>query len=209
MTLEEFSSKRSVPLSYLYKMMLVNDFKFGGKYPNDNQNNFANCHNNLENIISWNQELLDKNFRLGWTQNCREGYQQFLLLHPFYKHCRIITSSKYISLIIPENEMTFPDFLWYEDFKSLNMALIEPLKQLSLSVWSTGLVTSIQTAPENGGYRSYRDLLLGKLPFVCPFAVLDEICLQQIKRNNPNREFIEKKLITGVLVEFQEAIYGY
>jgi hypothetical protein len=208
MTLEEFSPQRHLPLSPLYQALLIGDFRFGGIFPTKDTRNGGDYRKEWSSIARWNQERLDKNFKLSWTQNSRKGYQQFLLLHPFYNHCRVITSSKYISVIVPEFEITLPNFRWYEGIESLNVEQIRPLKSLSLSVWETGLVTSIQTSPENGGYTPYKSLLEGKLPFVCPFAVLDKICVQHNQQFDLRQKIMRQEISTGILLESREAIYG-
>lgn len=210
-TLEEFHSTRHVPLTSVYSEFLDNDFEFGGKYPihdkvsgKDHLPQWKDD-DEWESIISWNQERLDKNFRLGWTQHWREGYQQFLLRHPFYSHCRVITSSNNIMVIVPEKAITLPEFEWYEGIKSVSCELIKPLKELSLSVWSTGVATSIQTVPELGNYISYKKLLEGTLPSMCPFTIVDNSLAKQIQQLNPNCQIKEEKLSTGVLLTFSEA----
>jgi hypothetical protein len=208
MTLKEFYPERSLPLLPVYEALLIDGFKYGFKYGKDplteTEDGGDYC-DDLNSIARWNQELLDKNFQLGWTQHYREGYQQFLLLNSFYEHCRVITSSQYIRIIVPENEIILPCFQRYEGIESLNLEQIYPLKRLALSIWRTGLVTSIQTSPENGGLTTYRDLLAGNLPFICPFAVLDEICTQQF---NSHQAIVKQEIGVGILLESQEAIYG-
>jgi hypothetical protein len=188
--------------------LLSDDFKFGGIFSEEDTRNGEDYHNEWSSITCWNQERLKKNFELGWTQNSRKGYQQFLLLNPFYEHCRVITSSKYISVIVPEFEITLPNFRWYEGIESLNIEQIHPLKSLSLRIWKTGLVTSIQTSPEIGGYTPYKYLLEGNLPFVCPFAVLDKICVQHNQQLNLRQKIMKQEISTGILLESREAIYG-
>lgn len=174
MTLQEFSPKRDISLSSIYGALLINDFKFGGKYPVDDWENGGDYRNEWKNhdewecIISWNQERIDRNFRIGWTQNWKEDYQQFLLHHPLFKECRVITSSSHISIIVPEYEITLPKFEYYEGIQSISIESIQLLKELSLSVWSTHAVNSIQTAPENGGYTSYKRIIESNLPFIEP-----------------------------------------
>lgn len=120
----------------------------------------------------------------------------------------MITASNYIHVIVPEKEVTFPHFEWYEGLESLNMELIQPLKELSKSVWGTGQVSSIQTSPENGGYSSYRDIRdEKKLAFLCPFAIIAHHCAKRIKSNVPSREIHEEKLESGVLLESSRPIY--
>jgi hypothetical protein len=207
MTLKEFSPERNLPLLPVYEALLIDGFRYGGN-PFKEMESGENYCDELNSIAYWNQELLDKNFKLGWTQNSHEGYQQFLLLNSFYEHCRVITSSQFISVIVPENDITLPCFHWYEGIKSLDFEQIHPLKRLALSVWQTGLVTSIQTSPENGGYTTYRDLLMGKLPFICPFAVVDEICIQRIQGFNSRQTIMKQEIDLGILLESKEAIYG-
>lgn len=97
-TLEEFYPTRHLPLRSVYDAFLTNNFKFYTKYPAQDKESGKDYQNQWEGIISWNQERLNKNFELGWTQHWQENYQQFLLRHPLYSHCRVITSSSYISV---------------------------------------------------------------------------------------------------------------
>ena len=207
-SLEEYSSQRCISLSSIYKALFTNDFVFKDKYSTENKEISNNYQQNLESIISWNQKIFNKNFRLGWTQHQREDYQQFLLKHPLFNHCRVITSSKYISLIIPEYEVTLSNSEYYTSFESLNIKLIQPCIDLAIDVWSTGLLTSVQTSPENGYFSSYKDLIQGQLPFICPFAILDKNCFYKMKHFHPNLRITAKEISRGFLIESRAAIYG-
>ena len=210
-TLEEFYPTRHLPLSFVYDAFLTNDFKFDGKYPTKDKKSGEDYQSGWfgddewKSIIDWNQKRLDTNFKSGWTQHWKEDYQQFLLKHPLYSHCRVITSSDDIIVIVPERAITLPQFNWYEGIQSVSAELIQPLKELSLSVWSTGLANSIQTVPELGHYIRYQKLVEGTLPSICPFAIVDKSCAKQIQRLHPNCEIREEKLSTGVLLTSSEA----
>ena len=211
-TLKEFYPNKHPPLISIYNAFLTNDFEFDGKYPTKDKKSGKDYwsewegYDEWESIISWNQERLNRNFKLGWTQHWKEGYQQFLLKHPLYSHCRVITSSDNIMVIVPEKEITLPKFEWYKGNRSVSSELIKPLKELSLSVWSTGVASSIQTVSELGYYIRYKKLVEGTLPSMCPFAIVDKSLAKQIWRLHLNCLIREEKLSTGVLLTSSESI---
>ena len=123
-TLEEFYPQLSLPLVSIYEALL-SEFKFGGEFRAKDIENGKSHQDQLKSIIAWNQKRIDKNFRLGFRQHRRHDYRQFLLMNSFYDHCRVITSRKYISVIVPEYAVTLSNFHHYRHFESLDLELIE------------------------------------------------------------------------------------
>src|SRR5260370_24878776 len=86
-------------LRALYSVMVQGEFTYGGTLawgcPGDLK---------LEEVIRWNQERLDRNFELGYTEHVSNNYRQVLLRHSRYYQCRVIinNSARSASALLPE-----------------------------------------------------------------------------------------------------------
>ncbi|WP_394175350.1 hypothetical protein [Thalassotalea litorea] len=69
------------------------------------------CDENLkiDDIIAWNQEKLNDNFKLGFTQDISHNYRQILICGTPYSECRLFITnygeSFSFHVIVPEDEM--------------------------------------------------------------------------------------------------------
>src|SRR5262249_16020382 len=127
-------------LRALYFALMRGEFAYGGTLawgcPGDLK---------LEEVIRWNQERLDRDFELGYTEDVSNEYRQVLLLHPRYDECRVIINNwaRKVSIIIPEDDVFEFDS---EGFVAgMRLDQVEPLKNLAINVWEEGLVRSVQT----------------------------------------------------------------
>jgi hypothetical protein len=138
----------------------------------------------LEEVIRWNQGRLDRDFVLGFTEHVSNDYRQVLLRHPRYSECRVIVlnGSRLIYVIVPESQVfgiggPFPVEVYTSDEETLaghtRTDQVEPLRQLALAVWQSGLVVSVQTYGELGEATGYASLKEGKAPSMLPFAIVE------------------------------------
>ncbi|MGE5418190.1 MAG: hypothetical protein ACM3UZ_15740 [Acidobacteriota bacterium] len=134
----------------------------------------------LEEIISWNQRLLEKKFKLGLTQNVEHDYRQILLRSAMYRHMRLfwLMRSNYIDLflLVPESDVLI-------DCEKFLEEQITPLSELACKVWETGLPSLIQTSLEmdSGGIEMNKVLHGGNAPAYNPFAVVKKETYSKIK----------------------------
>jgi hypothetical protein len=163
----------------LYATMLSGEFAYGGVLA-------WGCRGDLrlDEVICWNQERLDRDFELGYTEHVSNNYRQVLLRHPQYSECRVIVlnGSRLIYVIVPEADVfeiggPFPAELFAEDARALAGSTrpeqVEPLKQLAVDVWQSGLVVSAQTYGEIGGPTGNASLRAGEAPSMLPFAIVE------------------------------------
>lgn len=163
----------------LYTAMLQNGFVYGGVLAWGCPADLS-----LDDVIHWNQALLEKDFNLGSTEDVSKGYRQIFLLHPHYSECRvfIINSYQTIHLIVPEDEF-FPDS--YPEFAQFFVTCppeplytwmfrkrVEPLLVLACTIWRTGLVNSVQTTDEGGDWTDITALEGGEPPSLLPFGIV-------------------------------------
>lgn len=104
------------------------------------------CDENLqiEEVIAWNQEKLNNNFKLGFTQDVSHNYRQILISGSPYSECRLFITnygeSFSFHVIVPEDEMHSEN--------------IDLLLKASENVWNTLPIEIIQSYGElNDRYR--------------------------------------------------------
>jgi hypothetical protein len=159
--------------------MLREEFKYGGVLAWGCRGDLT-----LDDVVHWNQERLDRDFELGYTEDVSNNYRQLLLRHPQYSECRVIihSGSRLISVIVPEDDIfeiggPFPVELSAEDTDVLEWHTrpeqVEPLRQLAMALWRSGLVVSVQTHGELGAAIAYASLREGRPPSMVPFAIVD------------------------------------
>ncbi len=167
-------------LRALYSAMLQGDFTYGGVLAWGCRGDLT-----LEEVIRWNQERLDRDFELGYTEDVSNDYRQVLLRHAQFRECRVIVGNgaRLISVIVPENDVfdlggPFPAELFAVDVEELvghiRQEQVEPLKHLALSVWHRGLAVSVQTYGELGSATDHELLKAGKLPSMLPFSIMEK-----------------------------------
>lgn len=152
----EWAAVRPGFLRDLYAAMLGGEFAYGGVLAWGCRGDLT-----LNEVIGWNQERLDRDFELGYTEHVSNNYRQVLLLHSRYRECRvlILNGSKQVDVIVPETDV-------------LGAGQLDPLKRLAVAVWQTGLFVSVQTYGELGSATPYVDLQSGEPPSMSPFALV-------------------------------------
>ncbi|MCE9555240.1 MAG: hypothetical protein K8T91_17965 [Planctomycetes bacterium] len=161
----------------LYSLMLRGEFTYGGVLAWGCRGDLT-----LDQVIQWNQERLDKDFELGFTEHVSNNYRQVILRHPQYSQCRVIVQhgSRLIDVIVPEDDIfkiggPFPTKLCPEALAwHTRPEQLEPLKRLALAVWQSGLIVAVQTYGELGAETAYATLKEGKPPSMRPFAIVEK-----------------------------------
>ncbi len=156
---------------------------------------------NLNEIIEWNQQLLEKGFKLGYTQHVKHDYMQILFETVFYSELRgfWMYSDKEVifNLLVPE-----ADILNCEGGRYFTDIKIIPLKKLATKLWESNIVDAIQTSVElDLGYHSLSDILIGKNISINPFAILSENSFSCFSNNYFNGKHLLKINNGGLIVE--------
>jgi hypothetical protein len=153
----------------LYQTMLDGDFAYGGVLawycPGDLE---------LEEVIRWNQERLDRDFVLGFKEHVANDYRQIIAKHPRFRECRVIIrhGAHCVGVIVTESDLCKGAL----QQGGIHREQIEPLKQLALTLWHKGWFTSVQTYGEYGKATTYDGLKTGHGPSILPFAIVDSVC---------------------------------
>lgn len=177
-------------VSDFYNNLINNGLSFKGGY-------WGSEKNTLEEIISWNQQKLNDDFQLGYTEHYTHDYKQVLFNFYGFSVARlfILNYKKYdhfsFELIIPED-----DFLHVKRGRKRKVIRLydrmEYVKSLIEKMWDTDTFNYINTTWEStSGYSPVNDLKNNKEPIIQPYAVIptelfrDTLkCQSQIIGNN-------------------------
>lgn len=133
-----------------------------------------------EEIIRWNQEKLEANFELGYTQHVKHNYRQSLFSFHRYTEVRGFWSNNYpekdtftYSIIIPESQVLT---VWEgEGYGHFQPESIHALTDLVVQLWSFPPVQNIQTGLEiSGPGATPTQLHAGQQPNVALLSVLPQ-----------------------------------
>jgi hypothetical protein len=147
----------------IYNIMFENGFGFKSGYWNSENDN-------LEKIISWNQKLLEKGFRLGYKQNVKNDYKQVLFNTDLYSELRAYWLC-YKDEIIFRIIILEADMLEYEGGNFFIEEKLDPIKNLAKSIWNSGTIDLIQTCLEEDENISLSEFLTGTFPHTYPFSI--------------------------------------
>ena len=158
----------------------------------------------LEEIINWNQKLLEQGFRLGYTQHVRNDYIQILFSSEIYSELRgfwmYSDSEITFNLIIPEY-----DILNTEGGDTFISGKINPIRNLALELWKENLADAIQTSLElDCGYSPLEEIFEGINLSVNPFAIINADVYKSF-----SKDFFFEKIIgtienKGIFIENKE-----
>ena len=133
----------------------------------------------LDKIVEWNQNLIENDFELGFTEHHSHDYKQAVFAYMDYSKVRGFWLNNYLcknefvfSLIVPESEV-----MEYNNFHFHFLCeKVENLIEISKKLWSDfPYIKMIQTECEvSSGEVSVKDIRIGKKPQVLPFAVVSE-----------------------------------
>ena len=154
----------------------------------------------LEQITEWNQRLLQKKFKLGFTQHVRHDYKQILLNTDKYSEMRLywmyLNNRVNLSLIIPESDVLDTSET------AFSYSRIYPIIQLLQKLWETGLVELVQSSLElDGGVFTIKQIKQGHLPCINPLCVLDRETADRFSNAPVNPNLVFKNVENnGVLI---------
>lgn len=164
-----FERKRIKPnfVKEVYSQIIANGFNFKSGY-------WFHKKANIDEIIEWNQKLLDNGFKLSYTQHVKHDYMQILFESKLYSELRgfWIYSDEEVTfnLIVPES-----DILNCEGGSHFIRSKLDPLKKLATNLWDCKIVDVIQTSVElDEGYYPLSNVQKGDNISVNPFAILSE-----------------------------------
>lgn len=129
--------------------------------------NAENC--SEQEIIVWNQNLLEKKFVLGLDQHFKHDYKQILLKTNVFTHMRLFWMYNIdeirLTLLVPECEI-------YDIHNTVfRKDEIQHILKISKKVWETKLPTIIQTCLELDSAIRIKDIRKKK-PNIRPFCIL-------------------------------------
>lgn len=160
----------------LYSAFEDCEMKFKCGYWNSENNTF-------DEIIEFNQRLLENNFTLGYTQSYEENYKQMLFDFANFEDVRCFIMNKYPNKEEFSFEIIIPE---YEVLKDCTQILftdeqIHKCFDFAKKIWEFKFVKAIQTGLEcREASVSLNKMKVGVLPNICPFAIIEESCLEYL-----------------------------
>ncbi len=150
-----------------------------------------------DEIVSWNQKLLQDNFEAKDTTTRGQDYKQILFKHPLYSEVRGFwinypeDNEVIFYLIIPEDDVyRFKTQQFLQD-------KVEFLINLGCKIWATGSVDAIQTEMELGGAYQLHEIRNKCSVLVSPFAIVNNRIVCRIKEQYKiNKVYPDGLLIT-------------
>ncbi|MEK8127730.1 hypothetical protein WMW72_07345 [Paenibacillus filicis] len=188
-----FSIEMAFPYKFFYPSlvrdlydMVFSKFPFKSGYWNSEGES-------LEEIIVWNQRLLEKRFRLGFYEPAQNNYKQVLLLSNLYSEMRLFwmyTEDEIrASIIIPEYDVLVDEDIW-----TFDAAKIEPIKNLCEHLWTESPVEHIQTCLEmDGGPISMNKIKKGSQPSIRPISIVRDEDFEKMGEFHSSIEVISIK----------------
>lgn len=153
----------------------------------------------LDEIIIWNQKLLEKKFKLGFSENVKNNYKQILLRTTLCEHMRLFwmyhDNEIRLIIIIPEY-----DILEEENDLIFNYNKLKTIIKLCKNIWEKTKAVAIQSYLELDAPVDIKTILSGKsLPTMNPFCIIDKNTLELLntEQENINQEFLRRE---GVLI---------
>lgn len=155
--------------------------------------------NSLDEIMNWNTDLLNRRFELGYNDHYKNDYKQLLLHSEVHSHLRLFwnfSSEDGITLhmITPERDVQQDDGSW-----RLIGGHIKDFINLSVDLWETGLVLTVQTYHELDAPKSQADIESGNLPSTEPFCIIDRNTYMKLE-NELEKSYLTKSIKDGVLI---------
>lgn len=154
----------------------------------------------LEQIIEWNQKLLEKRFRLGLKQHVKHDYRQILLETDLYDEIRLfwmyLDCGINLTLLVPESNV-INDVC---ECKYISEK-ITPLIDISCSLWETGFITLIQSCTEIEGIGvSVEQVKKGKVPNTNPFSIVSQGLVEKYLKSLSDKMKVRKIKEDGILL---------
>lgn len=160
-----------------------------------------------QEITEWNQNLLEKNFELGYTEHHSHDYKQVVFNYNGYSEVRgfwmnFPKRGEFIfEIIIPEDEVlmwkgdiSLEDGSSIEGYGTFINEKIKEWLEFSKKIWLFAPVKVIQTGLEEDDVLiSLAAMKNGTLPSLRPFAILKESCCSYIDISIYTSEKIQKE----------------
>ena len=135
----------------------------------------------FDDIVAWNQNKLDKNFQLGYTEPVSHGFEQILFDFSDFSEVRLYVmndkkaSTFRFNLIIPEDDLV--EFI--EQGKDVishkKTEKMELLRSLAKKMWDSLEILAIQTAWEYSDSPPEAKQISNKIkPQIEPFCIIKE-----------------------------------
>lgn len=151
----------------------------------------------FEDIIKWNQNKLDENFELGYTEHHSHDYKQMLFDYFGFSEVRLFVLNNKkertfsFELIVPEDD------LLGEYSVQLKIERMEQLKSVAKKMWVGTDTLAIQTGWEESDIPpSAEEIAKGMKPQTEPFCIINSSSFE--KEPVLVYEYIER---SGVLIE--------
>jgi hypothetical protein len=154
--------------------------------------------NSLEEIISWNSDLLTRKFELGFDQHVMHDYKQLLLESEKHEHLRLFwnyqNNEVTLHMITPEHEVLLDDKSW-----RFNGERIYNLINLSVKLWENQKLNVVQTYHELDAPESLSKVCKGVQPRTNPFCIVDEQTFLKLEKQLETKYYI-KHIKNGVMI---------
>ena len=135
----------------------------------------------FDDIVAWNQNKLDNNFQLGYTEHYSHNFKQMLFDFSDFTEVRLFimndkkSSTFEFHLIIPEDDFvewtkTNGEYIPHHKFEKMNL-----LKTFAKILWNSIEILAIQTAWECSDYPPKAKHISSKTkPQIEPFCIIRE-----------------------------------
>lgn len=158
----------------------------------------------FEDIITWNQNKLDKNFQLGYTEHHSHDYKQMLFDYFDFSEVRLFVMNNRkkrtfcFELIVPEDDLL--DYLEESEgkyFMQRRPERMEQLKSVAKKMWVGTDILAIQTGWEGSEFPPAAEKIArGIKPQIEPFCIINSSSFE--KEQDLVYEYMER---SGVLIE--------
>jgi hypothetical protein len=176
-----FSIELAFPYSSLNSSFVLEFYSvLFSKYPY--KSGFWNSESNtLDEIIIWNQQLLENKFILGFDEHVNNDYKQILLMSETFSELRHFWSySKYEirgTILIPEY-----DVLTDEDVWRFSSNQFDEIKDFCEWIWVNSSIEILQTCLEmDGGPINTSKINTGVQPYTHPISIVSEKTFKDLK----------------------------
>ncbi len=138
---------------------------------------YGSENNTFEEICKWNQQKLEENFKLGFTEHYSHDFKQMMFDFGNYSHVRGFWLNKYpehnnfsFEIVIPED-----DVLIFEGKLEFQQDKIKQLLELVKKIWQFPYIRTVQTGLEGeDASTGLTNLINGRQPNVTPFSIVEE-----------------------------------
>lgn len=158
----------------------------------------------FEDIITWNQNKLDKNFQLGYAEHHSHDYMQMLFDYFDFSEVRLFVMNNRkkhtfcFELIVPEDDLL--DYIEDNEgkyFVQRNFERMEQLKSVAKRMWVSTDILAIQTGWEGSDFPPSVEKIAGGIePQIEPFCIINSSLFET--EQDLVYEYVER---SGVLIE--------